>query len=331
MMANNASTYIFNDASCTITRISGTNPTSVTVKSFPNTTVPYGNPALVARRYYTITATGGSGAWDLTLSYRNAGVDERNSLNQSLFSLWKGNGSVWVDQLGTQSAATNPPNSGKVTTNGVTSFSDWTFAETGGTLPIQLASFSGSVLQNANVALAWVTLSEVNNYGFYIQRKRPGEQVYFEIPNSFVPGHGTTNEPQMYSFTDVAPGSGAWMYRLKQMDLDGSIHYAEPIQIDVLTGVTEKGTMPTVYELNQNYPNPFNPGTTVSFAIPRPGHVTLRVYNLLGAEVAMIIDGDMQAGYHSTNWNAAGLASGVYMYQLTAGRFVETKKLTLMK
>jgi hypothetical protein len=217
-----------------------------------------------------------------------------------------------------------------VTSNGVTSFSDWTFAETGGALPIQLSSFNGSV-QHSNVQLTWVTLSELNNYGFYVQRKRPSEQEYFEVPNSFVAGHGTTNEPQTYNFTDVAPGSGTWMYRLKQVDLDNSLHYTEPIQIDVLTGVAEKGTTPTVYELNQNYPNPFTPSTMIAYAIPQSGYVTLKVYNLLGAEVATLLNGDMQAGYHYANWNASGMASGVYIYQLTAGKFVETKKLTLMK
>ena len=132
-------------------------------------------------------------------------------------------------------------------------------------LPIQLASFNGAP-QNGNVVLTWFTISEVNNYGFFVERKRPAEQEFVGVLNSFVPGHGTTNEPHSYLFTDIAPGQGAWIYRLKQVDLDGTTNYTEPITIDMPTSVTDPNE-PVTFGLEQNYPNPFNPSTVIRYSV----------------------------------------------------------------
>jgi hypothetical protein len=203
-------------------------------------------------------------------------------------------------------------------------------------LPIQLASFTGTVI-NGNVELRWVTLSEVNNLGFYVQRKRPGDPDFMEIPGSFIPGHGTTNEPHTYIFTDSSPGVGLWLYRLKQVDLSGPVHYSDPIQVDVLTSV-EPPNVPPGFSLQQNYPNPFNPETRIRFSIPvgvqhaEPiQRVQLKVYNLLGQEIATLVDEELSAGEHHVTFDASGLTSGVYLYQLRAGGLVQTRKLTVMK
>jgi len=90
-------------------------------------------------------------------------------------------------------------------------------------------------------------------------------------------------------------------------------------------------TIPNDFILMQNYPNPFNPATTISFSIPAPSYVSLRVFNLLGKEVAQIISEEMPAGRHSKQWNAADLTSGVYFYRLQSGDFVETKRLMMLK
>lgn len=99
-----------------------------------------------------------------------------------------------------------------------------------------------------------------------------------------------------------------------------------------ITGITQN-TTPVVedFSLRQNYPNPFNPSTTISFSLPQSSFITLKVYNLLGEEVAALMETEHQAGNHSIDWNASGLPSGVYLYKLHAGSFTETKKMILMK
>ncbi len=99
------------------------------------------------------------------------------------------------------------------------------------------------------------------------------------------------------------------------------------------TDVREDGPLdiPNQFSLGQNYPNPFNPSTTFSFTIGQPSFVTLRVYNLLGQEVASLINEDMHQGKYTVTWNPTDLPSGMYFYRLTAGKFVETKKLLLMR
>lgn len=90
------------------------------------------------------------------------------------------------------------------------------------------------------------------------------------------------------------------------------------------------GMLPT-FSLHQNYPNPFNPNTTIKFALPKAGHVTLRVYDLLGQQVVTLLDEPLGPGTYEKIFSAEGLASGVYFYRLSAGGFVQTKKLLLLR
>jgi hypothetical protein len=130
-------------------------------------------------------------------------------------------------------------------------------------VPIQLASLRATLNGTRDsVMVAWRTISEVNNFGFEVQSRREGE--FETIPNSFVPGNGTTIEPRSYSFTHAAPAQGRWQYRLKQIDLDGTINYTDPVSIEILTAVAANAS-PTEFYLSQNYPNPFNPSTTIRF------------------------------------------------------------------
>jgi hypothetical protein len=106
-------------------------------------------------------------------------------------------------------------------------------------LPIQLYYFYAMVLTNNWVQLNWGTLSETNNYGFFVQKSRSATTGFSDIPNSFVPGHGTTLEPQHYSWIDQNTSSGIWYYRLKQVDLDATFHYTDPVQVYVPEGEVE--------------------------------------------------------------------------------------------
>ena len=99
------------------------------------------------------------------------------------------------------------------------------------------------------------------------------------------------------------------------------------------TWVRETGTsqIPNHFALEQNYPNPFNPSTTIEFSLARSGYVSLQVFNILGEEVAMLVNEELNVGTYTTQWDASGVTSGVYFYQLRAGTFVDTKKLLLLK
>jgi hypothetical protein len=98
----------------------------------------------------------------------------------------------------------------------------------------------------------------------------------------------------------------------------------------VLTSV-EDSRVPFSYSLEQNYPNPFNPSTTIRYGLPSRSHVTLSVYNTLGQRVRTVVEGEQEAGYHEVRFDASGLASGIYLYRLTAGDFVQTKKLVCVR
>jgi hypothetical protein len=196
-------------------------------------------------------------------------------------------------------------------------------------LPIQLASFTATRSGATDIRLDWTTLSEVNNFGFYVQRRAADDPVYDTLPNGFVAGHGTTNTPQYYSHLDVQVGAGTWYYRLKQIDLDGTEFLSDPVQVNITTGVNE-GT-PLHFQLMQNYPNPFNPTTRITFMLPFRVHATLTIFDVLGKKVAVLLDESTEAGVHTLTWNAGQLVSGVYFSRLDAGTFTSVKTLFLVK
>ena len=210
------------------------------------------------------------------------------------------------------------------------SFGTWALDGEAHPLPIQLASFTAAPVSESQVRLNWTTLTEINNYGFEIQKSDTTQQQYQSIPHIFIPGHGTTNEPQQYSSIDSTATSGSWYYRLKQIDLDGSSHYSDGVRVRLLTSV-EENEIPAVFSLSQNYPNPFNPSTRIRYGLPHSASITLTVYNALGQEVAQLVNDHNKAGYHEVVLRGDNLASGVYFYRLDAGSFTGVKKLLFLK
>jgi hypothetical protein len=213
-------------------------------------------------------------------------------------------------------------------------------------LPVQLVAFTGSRGEPGEVVLQWTTISEVNNFGFYVQRKRSGDQLFSDLPQGFVPGQGTSLVRHDYLYFDRNALSERCSYRLKQVDLDGTANYSDTIRIEgATTGVP--GESGSAFALHQNYPNPFNPTTTFEYtvggvvALSRAlssgveGHectnVRLVVFDLLGREVAVLVNAGKPAGSHSVEFDGTGLPSGVYIYQLIAGPYVERRKMMLMK
>ncbi len=193
-------------------------------------------------------------------------------------------------------------------------------------LPVQLASFTANVVAAGDVRLDWTTVSEVNNYGFEVERKANGQPVFLTIENSFIPGHGTTIEPHTYMFTDTTAMPGRLTYRLKQIDLDGTLHFSSDVIVDVLTG-TKENLLPTTFAMHPNYPNPFNPSTQIKYDLPEPAKVSLVVYDVVGRKVAELVNSTREAGYHSATWNASDMASGVYYARLVAKDGRDNEKL----
>ncbi len=186
------------------------------------------------------------------------------------------------------------------------------------TVPVELTTFQAVALRN-NVMLKWATATETNNSGFEIQRSSDNTN-FARI--GFVKGNGTTTNISQYQFLDKNV-SGSLYYRLKQTDLDGSYKYSKVVEVNVTT--------PAEFSLSQNYPNPFNPSTTINYSVPEKSFVTLKVYNVLGKEVASLVNNQEDAGSHQVNFNAINLSSGMYFYTIRAGNFTATKKLILLK
>jgi hypothetical protein len=191
-------------------------------------------------------------------------------------------------------------------------------SDTTGIVPVEMLSFSSSVLEN-DVNLKWETASELNNHGFEIERSF-NNIAWTTI--GFKEGKGTTTELQAYSFVDENLTAGQYQYRLKQIDFNGSFEYSDIVEADIA---------PSEFSLSQNYPNPFNPNTSIQYAISSRQFVSLKVYDILGNEVATLVYEYKNAGSYSTEFNASQLASGFYYYQLRAGNYIETMKMVLMK
>jgi photosystem II stability/assembly factor-like uncharacterized protein len=184
-------------------------------------------------------------------------------------------------------------------------------------LPVELTSFEASVV-NDKVVLNWSTATEINNRGFEVQRKSEGAEF---VPVGFVNGNGTTTQNQNYTFTDQV-SFGSYSYRLKQVDFNGAFEYSNEVEIDFNN---------LDYSLEQNYPNPFNPSTKILFVTKDHGFVNLKVYNILGNEVAVLMNEAVDGGVHEVTFDGTGLSSGVYFYTLTTDNYRETRKMLLMK
>ncbi len=140
---------------------------------------------------------------------------------------------------------------------------------------------------------------------------------------AFVKGNGTSTEPGNYSYTDKNLSNGKYKYRLKQIDYDGTFHYSKEIEVNVNKLVD--------YSLEQNYPNPFNPTTNIGFRIAEFGFVSIKVYNVLGKEVATLLNEEKKPGAYKIKFDGSKLSSGIYFYKLQSGDFVQTKKMILLK
>jgi hypothetical protein len=214
-----------------------------------------------------------------------------------------------------------------VNNNGGTSGDAWNNApnftvSVQNTTPVELKSFTANVMGN-DVKLNWSTATEINNFGYKVDRMDKKSGNWENI--TFINGNGNSTINHNYSYTDKNLNSGNYTYRLVQTDLSGST------KIYNLEGEVTI-TQATNFEISQNYPNPFNPSTTIKYQIPENGNVSLKIYNPAGKEVAQLVNGNVAAGVHEVSFNASNLSSGVYFYVIRGGsNFVQTKKMILLK
>jgi photosystem II stability/assembly factor-like uncharacterized protein len=186
-------------------------------------------------------------------------------------------------------------------------------------VPVELTSFTASESGNS-VIVKWTTATETNNKGFSVERKSDNS-YWQEI--GFVPGFGSSSEHHSYSYNDNNLNSGSYSYRLKQTDFNGSSNYSEVVSIEI--------SLPAEFRLEQNYPNPFNPSTNINYSIPKQSFVSIKVYNIIGQEVASLVNGVQEEGHHQIVFNAKNLSSGIYLMRLSAGILTSEIKMNLLK
>jgi len=187
-------------------------------------------------------------------------------------------------------------------------------------LPVEMMSFTATA-NRLNAELRWSTATEVNNYGFEIERRQTGSWATV----GFVEGAGTSSSPRDYSYTDKSLSPGRYTYRIKQIDNTGSFLYKNSAEVEI--GLTAK-----VFELASNYPNPFNPSTTIQFTLGNDGMTSLQVYNMLGQKVATLFQGAAEAGkMYQVTLDASNLPSGLYFAKLESGNQHTIQKMVLLK
>jgi len=314
----------------------------------PNTNLPSGI-TLKGSRYFVINCFGTPDGFSVNLQFTLGAsiLDARADTNPGGVKLYRRDSNSDGDWTFVASASSANSTTGEVTFTEIASFSQFAIGEDESALPVELTSFSAST-ENNKAILKWKTATEVNNYGFSIERngetENGGNGEWIEI--GFVLGSGNSNSPKEYSFIDelltlALNLTQTLKYRLKQVDTDGLYKYSDEVEVTY-------NFLPTEFKLFQNYPNPFNPVTKISWQSPVSSWQTLKVYDILGNEIATLVNEEKNAGRYEILFSAKGrsasggdginLSSGIYYYQIRCGKlpdgkagFVDTKKFILIK
>ncbi|OPZ73049.1 MAG: flagellar basal body rod modification protein [bacterium ADurb.Bin478] len=226
-----------------------------------------------------------------------------------------------------------------IESQGPDAFTDWsnnphtvTYANQDVTLPVELSAFS-AIMENGRVLLKWTTESERDNLGFNIMRADEKEGAYKKINSRLIEGAGnstTRTEYQYYDDRDIHVNT-TYYYKLQDLDINGGSRINGPVEVFV-----DRVFIPDQFYLNQNHPNPFNPSTAIRYGLPEAANVRVEVYNLRGELVRILQNSSQSAGAYELIWdgrNSSGqtVPSGVYLYRLSAGNFVETRKMLFTK
>lgn len=205
-------------------------------------------------------------------------------------------------------------------------------------LPITLSSFTGTPLTDAvGVSLTWRTLSEIDNYGFTVERRTAGAGEFAAVNDAFFAGAGTTTEPRTYAFIDrTIPAPGTYEYRLKQQDLNGTVWYSPTVSVTAtVTGLNDV-EIPIDPTLVQNYPNPFNPETVIRYGVAERSPVSVEIYTLLGQKVRTLLNAVQEPGRYQAAWDGrddAGraLTSGTFICRVTSATGTASVKMLLLR
>jgi hypothetical protein len=191
-------------------------------------------------------------------------------------------------------------------------------------LPVELSTFTISST-GSSVLLRWRTETEINNYGFEVERASvSAQQVQKWVKIGFILGNGNSNTARNYSFNDTPLKNDIFRYRLKQINRDGTFEYSRTVEVTI-------GNRPNVFELLQNYPNPFNPATHISYTLPTDGFVTIKIFDIIGREVSLLVNENKKAGTHAATFDGSTYGSGLYICRINFGFYNSSIKMTLMK
>lgn len=283
----------------------------------------------------TVGSNSGIGAkWSITSTIptfagRNMSLSWVSAFDNSKtspFTIWKSTdaGISWAQQGGTFVSNLDPRFVGPIA---ITSFSQWTVSDAAHPLPVELTDFIASTIKN-EVILDWVTGNELNNSHFVLERvklNRNGshsDESFSRV--AVIQGIGNSTQYNHYKYSDKNLETGKYLYRLNQVDYNGNVQ-VYLLNQEVIVGVPNK------FAMSQNFPNPFNPVTKFNYELPQDLNVTMKVYDMTGKEVATLVNELQSAGYHTADFNASNLASGLYFVKLIAGNFSAVKKISLVK
>jgi hypothetical protein len=260
----------------------------------------------------------------LTLQW--AGSHEGTSFRRAAAGIWSYDGSKWVESGAGGISGADPYSLTSPTFIGLPGLF---IIGNDAALPITLASFTARVQSGVGIEIQWITLSEVDNYAFEIERGKQIEGPY-NVMSKLIEGNGTTNVPHTYCYLDHNPMPGSSYYRLKQLDLDQSLHYYGPLRVS--NPIERQLDTPERFGLSQNYPNPFNGTTEIRFGVTSVEHVTVMAFNALGQEVGTLFRGTAQPGrIYTARFDGSALPSGVYIARLVCGSRTVMRKLLLVR
>ena len=199
-------------------------------------------------------------------------------------------------------------------------------------LPVVLSSFTAQA-GDGEITLSWITESEIDNLGFHVYRALSEDGEYERLTSEIIEGAGTSTGRREYAFTDARLANGVtYWYKLQDVAFDGTRTMHGPIAVmPQAEEAAEIQALPTEFGLAQNVPNPFNPGTEIRYQLPEASYVVLAIYDVLGQQVQVLVEGFIDAGYRSVVWDAKDVASGIYFVRMEAGDFVRVRKMVLIR